>query len=88
MSNGKIKIKSTKVVMLGDTPLTPEVSLSQLQDELSEIDGIVHVIFYKKGDKRIIQVQWSDMKVHDLACAAIVLDMRMREVMNDSGEDS
>lgn len=86
--NGKIKVKSSKVVMIGDTPLTPEVSLSQLQDEISEIDAIVHVIFYNKPDgKRVIEVQWSDMKVYDLACAAIVLDMRMRGVMDDTGNE-
>lgn len=88
MNDGKSKVSSSKVVMLGDTPLTPEVCLFQLQEEVSDIEAIVSIVFYKKPNGgKYIDIQWTDMKVHDLACASVVLDMRMREVMDDSTGD-
>jgi len=82
-------VEGPKVVMLGETPLTPAVLLSQLLSEGSGIEAVVAVVFFKHPDgKRLIEVKWSDMKIHDFACASIVLDMRVRDAMSESTEET
>lgn len=88
---GKSKDKTFKVVMLGDTPVTPQVLLSQLQGKVDNIEAFVTVMFHKSSDgERTVQTVWTKMPQHDLAYASVVLDINVRKIIDmskDNGEN-
>jgi hypothetical protein len=74
-----------KLVHLPGTKLAPEVVLHRTLDKVSSIKSVVVVIQWTDNT---LDVDWSQLKVSELALASLFLQEKVQDVIHGRDEDA